>query len=105
MTSEPLETAIEARRFAPAMKAALRRLLAGESYRQAAEAEGVGYRELHRNGGTVEGLREGHLRAWRERWGGAFPTMWRHHLARVDPESGPSVRRVDGETGAGKGAA
>lgn len=66
------------------MKRALVRLLEGASYRQAAAGEGVGFRELHRNAATVNGLRAAHLRAWRDRWGGAFPSVWRHHVRELD---------------------
>ena len=55
-----------------------------DSGAEAAKAEGVDYRELHRNAGTVPGLREAHLRAWRASWGEAFPELWEHHLARLD---------------------
>lgn len=78
--SESITRSIEARRFSPAMKRALARVLAGESYRKAAEAERVGWRELHRNAGTVEGLRDAHRRAWRDGWGRAFPAVWQHHV-------------------------
>lgn len=77
---EAILAEIEGRRFWLAMKRALRRVLDGESYRAAAEAEGVGFRELHRNAATVPGLRAAHLVAWREHWGRAFPAVWRHHV-------------------------
>jgi hypothetical protein len=77
---EAIRGAIEARRFSPAMKRALGRVLEGESYRVAATAEGVGWRELHRNAATVAGLKAAHLEAWRESWGRAFPAVWRHHV-------------------------
>ena len=77
-----LHAAIDKRRFGPSMKLALHDLLGsnGFSYRNAAEANGVDWRELHRNAKTVPGLREAHLRTWRDWWGDAFPTMWKHHL-------------------------
>lgn len=84
--SENIAAAIEARRFSDPMKRALRRVLEGESYRPAATAEGVGYRELHRNAATVEGLRDAHLKAWRDGWGRAFPAQWRHHVAHLDED-------------------
>ena len=37
-------------------------------------------RELHRNTGTITGLRDAHKQAWRDGWGGAFPAVWRHHV-------------------------
>jgi hypothetical protein len=81
---EAIRAAIEARRFSAAMKRALGRLLDGESYRQAAADEGVGYRELHRNAATVEGLRSAHLQAWRGGWGEAFPAVWQQHVRDLD---------------------
>lgn len=81
---ESITTAIEARRFSGPMKAALRRVLKGESYRKAAEGEGVGYREVHRNASTIKGLRDAHNRAWRDGWGRAFPALWRHHVRDLD---------------------
>ena len=79
-----IRAAIEARRFSAAMKAALGRVLNGEPYRKAAAGEGVGWRELHRNAGTVSGLREAHKRAWLADWGAAFPATWRHHVRDLD---------------------
>ncbi len=81
---EAIRAAIEARRFSPAMKRALGRVLEGETYRSAAAAEGVGWRELHRNAATVPGLRAGHLEAWRGHWGRAFPAVWRHHVRTLE---------------------
>jgi hypothetical protein len=81
---DAIRAAIEARRFSAGMKAALQRVLKGESYRMAAEGEGVGWRELHRNAGTVSGLRDAHKRAWLEHWGAAFPATWRHHVRDLD---------------------
>ena len=80
-----IHAAIDGRRFGPNMKQALHDLLgdgseAGLSYRQVSEANGVDWRELHRNAKTVPGLRETHLRTWRDWWGKSFPTMWKHHL-------------------------
>ncbi len=66
------------------MKRALGRVLEGESYRAAAAAEGVGWRELHRNAATVPGLRGQHLETWRDRWGRAFPAVWRQHIRAFD---------------------
>jgi hypothetical protein len=79
-----IRAAIDRRRFGDPMKAGLRLLLEGHSYRHAAELAGVDYRELHRNAKTVKELREAHLRAWRDSWGRAFPSMWRRHLAPLD---------------------
>ena len=67
---------------------ALQRLLKGETYRKAAEGEGVGYRELHRNASTVTGLRDAHLIAWRDDWGADFPPTWRHHVRDLDETAG-----------------
>ncbi len=64
------------------MKQALRRLLAGESYREAAAAERVDHAYLWRAAGSIGGMREAHLRAWRERWGDEFPPQWQHHMKR-----------------------
>lgn len=85
--SEGISEAITSRRFSPAMKRALHRLLAGESYRKSAEAEGVGFRDLHRNASSVDGLRDAHRRAWRDGWGNAFPAVWRHHVQDLDDEA------------------
>lgn len=82
--TEVITSAIEARRFSKPMKAALQRVLKGETYRDAAKGEGVGYRELHRNASTVTGLRDAHKQAWRDGWGGAFPAVWRHHVRDLD---------------------
>ena len=82
--SENIAAAIEARRFSDPMKRALRRVPKGESYRPAAMAEGVGFRELHRNAKTVPGLQRAQKRAWVDRWGTAFPSVWRHHVADLD---------------------
>lgn len=71
---------IEGRRFGQRMKRAFGRVLDGESYRAAAAAEGVGFRDLHRNAATVTGLRAAHLEAWRASWGSAFPTVWQQHV-------------------------
>ena len=81
---EDITSAIEARRFSGRMKRALCRVLDGESYRRAATAERVGHRELHRNAGTVAGLRLAHKRAWRDEWGEAFPAVWQHHVRDLD---------------------
>ncbi len=82
--AEEIRDAIDQRRFSNPMKRALRRLLDGDSYRHAAQAEGVGYRELHRDAASVAGLREAHLAARRAGWGAAFPAVWRHHFERLD---------------------
>ena len=76
--------AIEARQFSERMKRGLNRVLDGESYRLAAEGEGVGWRELHRNASTIKGLRDAHRRAWRDDWGRAFPAVWQHHVRDLD---------------------
>jgi len=72
---------IDRRHFQRPMKQALRRLLTGQSYREAAEAERVDHAYLWRAAGSIGGLREAHLRAWRDRWGAEFPPEWRQHLA------------------------
>ncbi len=72
---------IDRRRFQRPMKQALRRVLVGESYREAAAAEHVDHSYLWRAAGSIEGFREAHLRAWRESWGDEFPPEWRQHLA------------------------
>ena len=59
---------IEGRRFSPPMKRAMHRLLEGETYREAAQAESVDYRNLATNAATVEGLKARHLQAVRDRW-------------------------------------
>ncbi len=81
-----IHAAIDKRRFGARMKQALHDLLGkdGGSYRIAAWSNGVDHRELHRNAKTVPGLREAHLRTWRDWWGDAFPTMWKHHLEKPD---------------------
>ncbi len=82
------------------MKSALRRVLAGESYRLAAEAEaeaeaeGVGWRDVHRNAGTISGLREAHIETWHADWGEKFPPLWRHHL-RGESEHGGEGKGAD----------
>ena len=79
-----IRAAINARQFSEPMKAALRLALDGESYRRAAETQGVGWREVHKNAATVDGLCDAHKRAWRDQWGPAFPNVWPHHLRRLD---------------------
>jgi len=83
---ETIRGAIAGRRFSEPMKRALGRLLDGDSYRRAAEGEGVGYRDLHRNAQTVGGLRVAHLEAWRDYWGPAIAPAWKHHLRRLDDD-------------------
>ena len=65
------------------MKQALRRLLAGESYREAAAAERVDHAYLWRAAGSIGGMREAHLRAWHTSWGDRFPLVWEQHLERL----------------------
>jgi hypothetical protein len=77
--------ALERRRFGPRMKRALMRVFEGESYRSAAEAEGIDHADVFKAARSIPGLRESHLRAWRDGWGEAFPSAWRHHLARIEP--------------------
>jgi hypothetical protein len=78
---------IDRRRFGEPMKRALRRVLNGESYRQAAEAEGIDHADVYKAAKSIPGLREAHLKAWRESWGPAFPKVWRQHLERIEPRS------------------
>jgi hypothetical protein len=52
---------LEQRRFGQSMKRALRRVLAGESYRSAAAAEGIDPSDVHRSAKSVPGLIEAHL--------------------------------------------
>lgn len=83
-TEKEIAEELERRRFAPPMKRALLAVLAGRSYRHAADAEGLDHRDVYKAAGTVEGLRQLHLRAWRDSWGEGFPSVWRHHLARLE---------------------
>ncbi len=83
VAQQRIQDAIDHRGFSPRMKRALKRLLEGDSYRHAAEAERVDWRDLHANAKRVRGLVEAHLVAWRQRWGEAFPSMWNRHLKRV----------------------
>ncbi len=80
---ERIAAAIDRRGFSPRMKRALKRLLEGESYRWAAQSEGVDWRDLHANAKRVQGLVQTHLVAWQRSWGEAFPPMWSRHLKRV----------------------
>ncbi len=75
---------IDRRRFGRPMKQALRRVLIGESYRQAAEAEGIDHADLWKAARSVHGLREEHLRAWRASWGDEFPREWKQHVERLE---------------------
>jgi len=84
MSGSSIREEIERRRFGPAMKRALARLLDGDTYRAAAEAEGVDWRSLHWNAGHVDGLREARLIAWRDACGDSFPPLWQHHLRGLD---------------------
>lgn len=59
---------LSGRRFSEPMKRAIQRLLEGETYRAAAQAEGVDYRNLATNAATVEGLKARHLQAVTQRW-------------------------------------
>lgn len=59
---------IERRRFSRPMKRALVRLLQGQTYRAAATAEGVDWRNLSANAKRVDGLRALHLKAVKDRW-------------------------------------
>ncbi len=83
---------INRRRFGIPMKQALRRVLNGESYRQAAAAEEIDHADLWKAATSIEGLCEEHLRAWRESWGDEFPPEWQHHLDRLE------VRRAGAAT-------
>lgn len=94
LSREAIRAAIEARRFSPAMKRALGRVLEGESYRAAAAGEGVGWRELHRNAATVPSLKTVHLAAWRDRWGRAFPAVWQHQLRNIGETASAFARRA-----------
>ncbi len=66
------------------MKRALRRVLNGESYRQAAEAEGIDHADLWKAACSVPELCEEHLRAWRASWGDEFPREWQQHVKRLE---------------------
>lgn len=93
-----LADAFQRRRFSPAMRRALVRALRGESYRHAAQAEGVDRRTLHRNAASLPRFRECHLRAWRDRLGPAMPRAWTHHLRRLPEHRSPhaeSRQQVD----------
>jgi hypothetical protein len=83
---------IDYRRFGRKMKQALRRVLVGESYRAAAAAEGIDHADLWRAAGSIPGMCEEHLRAWRASWGDEFPPVWEHFLDR------PEVRRAAAAT-------
>ena len=63
---DDLRDEIDSRGFGPNMKAALKLLLDGESYRAAAEQTGVGYREVYRNAASVGELRDAHKLMWLE---------------------------------------
>ena len=89
-TLENIREAIDSRGFSPRMKEALKLVLAGESYRAAAEQTGVGYREVFRNAQSVGGLREAHKVTWVESWEDDFPVMWLHHLG--DPQDEQPAR-------------
>jgi hypothetical protein len=78
---------IDRRRFGEPMKRALRRVLNGESYRQAARTENIDHADVFRAAKSIPGLRDAHLRAWRDRWGAAFPSTWRQHLERIEPRA------------------
>ena len=78
---------IDSRRFQRPMKQALRRLLNGQSYREAATAEGVDHSYLWRAAGSIPGLRDAHLRAWSAKWGNELPVEWRHHLNRLEEKA------------------
>jgi hypothetical protein len=64
---------IDRRLFGEPMKLALRRVLNGESYRQAAEAEGIDHADLWKAACSIPELCEEHLRAWRASWGRRLP--------------------------------
>ncbi len=76
---------IEAGRFSDRMKAALRLVLDGTSYRAAGRECGVDFRDLHKNAKRL-GLDLLHLKAWRDRWGGRLAPAWKHHLRRLDDD-------------------
>jgi len=69
------------------MKRALQRVLNGESYRAAAEAEGIDHADLWKAATSITGLCDEHLRTWRESWGDEFPPEWQHHLKKIGPEA------------------
>ena len=75
---------IERRRFSRPMKRALVRLLQGQTYRAAATAEGVDFRNLAKNAKSVVGLRDSHLAAVRSRWDQEGRTVPPHLARRFD---------------------
>ena len=79
-----LRELIDGRRFGKPMKRALRRVLAGESYREAATAEGIDHADVWQAARSISGLRQEHLRAWRKRWGDKFPKEWQQHIDRLE---------------------
>ena len=83
VAQQRIQDAIDHRGFSPRMRRALKRLLESESYRWAAQSEGVDWRDLHANAKRVRGLAEAHLVAWQRSWGEAFPPMWSRHLKRL----------------------
>jgi homospermidine synthase len=81
---------IDQRRFHKPMRQALRRVLSGQTYREAADAEQIDHAHLWRSAMSIEGLCEEHLRAWRASWGDELPEVWQHHLQKIQPA--PSAR-------------
>jgi len=75
---------IAGRRFNETTRRALQRVIEGESYRQAAAAEGLDYSDLASRARSVPGLRQAHLEAWRKSWGLDFPAMWQRYLEQVE---------------------
>ena len=85
VTAEELAQRLSGRRFHEPMRQALELVRRGESYRAAADAEGVDYRELHRASSSVPGLLDHHRVAWRVGWGDRFPGIWDRHLDNPGP--------------------
>ena len=83
-TVDDLLDELERRRFKPATRQALTGVLAGESYRQVAAANGLDYRDVFKAAKTVPGLQERHLAEWRRLWGSDLPAHWQHHLAHIE---------------------
>jgi len=88
---------IAGRGFHDPMRRALRLLLEGESYRDAASAAGIDHADLFRAARSVPGLRGAHLSAWRSGWGVDFPAMWQRHVERLaHVERQPRIARAGG---------
>lgn len=82
---------IQLRDFSAPTKAAMARLLKGETYRAAAAAEGIDHRHLARRAATVPWLRDAHLEARPEPAGraGTWPAGFRarRRAERTEPVS------------------